>query len=132
MADPRTISRAGIGAQQMTFLAATGITDTNVNSGELKKPAVTVTANGTVGLGSSGGRLLGKLQTFESQDRACAVQYKGVMTFEYSGSTAPTVGASVEVDGTGKVVPATSNNVSRGNHVLSVDTTAKTVEVLIP
>jgi len=91
--------------------------------------AVTLVGNGQVGLGATGNPLIGRLKAVEA-DLNVTVQDQGYMTLAYpvNDITAPVVGQSVNVDGTGKVVKGASGN----NVVASVDTVGLTciVEIL--
>ncbi len=100
--------------------------------------AVTLTANGTVGVGTAGklpcGVVLGGVR-----GGAAAVQIGGAAQVAYSGDTAPTAGwQELVLDGEGGVRlanktadQAAGKTVESGLHclVLTVDTTAKTAVV---
>ncbi|MCB1060547.1 MAG: hypothetical protein KDB65_09960 [Calditrichaeota bacterium] len=105
--------------------------------------AAAMSGNNTVGMGSTGSRLIGKVISVSDDlvsgtavPQLCTVQVTGVARFLYSG-TAPTVGNKVECDGTGKVrkavtltdVPA-GGTAQRGM-VIAVDTTNTTCDVLL-
>lgn len=105
--------------------------------------ACAMSGNNTVGMGSAGGRLVGKvikvseeLQSGTAIPAICTVQVTGVARFLYSG-TAPSVGNKVEVDGAGKVRKAvTMTDVPAGGTaqrglVIAVNTSATTCDVLL-
>lgn len=71
----------------------------------LPGPAVALVSDSTVGLGTSGGWLLGRLESVES-DLACTVTQRGIVGFPYTigGGTVPIIGRGVQVDGAGKVI----------------------------
>jgi hypothetical protein len=130
MPNPRnTVAFDGIDRLNITFKTSNLSANDAPTGGypENYGAAVALVAAETVGKGSAGNRLVGQLDIYESDQKA-SIAVRGCMRFFYSGS-APTVGASVEVDGTGRVRAATSNNVSRDNTVISVDTNEQTVMV---
>ena len=73
----------------------------NLTSSHLNK-AVTHTASKTVGLGSDGDGLAGKLMHLDKDGIAVTVQDQGYVVLPYSGVT-PAVGDRVVVDGAGGV-----------------------------
>jgi len=102
-----------------------------------------MTGNNKIGMGTAGGRLLGKvikvseeLQAGTSVPALCTVQVTGVARFKYAATT-PVVGQKVELDGAGKVrQAATSADVPAGGTkhrglVLAVNTTDTTCDVLL-
>lgn len=127
MSNPRlTISFNEINLHVTTFKSS-GISASDIVVGT-PGPAVALTADSTVSKGSAGNRLFGQVLAYQS-DGLVSVADEGYVTFLYSG-TAPTLGASVECDGTGKVqAAAATNNLSRDNFVVSVNTTATTCAV---
>ena len=105
--------------------------------------ACTVTGNNKAGMGTAGGRLLGKVVKVSEELQAgtaipalCTVQVTGVARFKYV-STTPVVSQKVEVDGAGKVRQAsTSTDVPAGGTkhrglVLAVNTSDTTCDVLL-
>lgn len=132
MLDPRTgISFQGIDQHRTTFLSS-GLTINNAPTGGYPNnlgSAVTLVSNQTVGLGSAGNRLIGIVDKFE-RDNKVTVRDRGYVTFNYTGAI-PLVGDSVEVNGTGGVRRATSDNVDRDNVVVSADAATATCVVYI-
>ena len=105
--------------------------------------ACTVTGNNKVGMGTAGGRLLGKvvkvseeLQSGTAIPALCTVQVTGVARLKYAATT-PVVSQKVEIDGAGKVRQAvTSTDVPAGGTkhrgiVLAVNTSDTTCDVLL-
>ena len=89
--------------------------------------AVSLTGDGTVGLGESGEPLCG-VTVSAARGGAVAVQIGGVVKVGYSDSAAPTVGyAALTCDGTGKVTAGSGNGASC--LVLTVDTKEKTAVI---
>lgn len=103
--------------------------------------ACIVAANNTVGMGSAGDKLLGKVVAVSTEEDAngisvtCTVQACGVARFKYNTGAAPVVNRMVEVDGAGKVRQASAiADLPAGGHkhrgmVIAKDTTAETVDV---
>lgn len=95
-------------------------------SGENVQPgmAVTLTDNGTVGLGADGGALCGVVLG-GVRGGAAAVQIGGAAKVSYSGTTAPKAGwQQLALDGAGGVKIVTTGGLNC--LVLTVDTDAKT------
>lgn len=110
------ISFEGIGQVLATF----AVEDTAVEGG-----AVTLTANGTMGLGGAGDPLCGVLLRREL-DGFGTVQVEGMVCLGWSGS-APEVGyAALACDGTGGVMTAEDG---AGCLVVSVDEDSRTAVV---
>lgn len=126
MSNPRNFTSFNEIDIHLTTFKSTGISASDIVVGT-PGPAVTLASDSTVGKGSAGNRLFGQVQVYQV-DGMVSVQDDGYATFLYSG-TAPAIGSSVECDGTGKVQVATSNNVSRDNFVVSVNTGATTCVV---
>lgn len=108
----------GIGGNVATFLVEEGC---SLAGGE----AVTVTGDGTVGLGSSGGWICGVAVSVE-EDGCAGVQVDGFVRAAYTGS-APTVGVNeLGVDGAGALCAVSGG----GKYlVVSVDTAEQTCVV---
>jgi hypothetical protein len=105
--------------------------------------AAVMTANNKVGMGTAGGRLIGKvikvseeMQTGTAIPALCTVQVTGIARFRYSATT-PGIGQKVEVDGAGKVRQAgTLTDVPAGGTkhrglVIAVYTSDSTCDVLL-
>jgi hypothetical protein len=105
--------------------------------------AAVMTGDNKVGMGTTGGRLVGKVISVSEEMQAgtaipalCTVQVTGVARFKYVATT-PVIGNKVEVDGTGKVRQAsTATDVPAGGTkhrgiVLAVNTTDTTCDVLL-
>lgn len=111
------ISFEGIGQVLATFEVEEGVTEGSV---------VTMTANGTVGSGSSGALFCGVLIRAE-EDGMGAVQLEGMATVSYTG-TAPEVGyAMLACDGQGGVKTVESNGFVY--LVISVDEASQTAVI---
>lgn len=112
------ISFEGIGQVIASFRAESGV-----------KPgmAVAITENGTVGLGTAGDTVCGKVISVRSG--MAAVQIGGMAQLDYSG-TAPALGMDcLAVDGAGKVKKDTEQ--TAGCKIVSVNTTDSTVIVVL-
>jgi hypothetical protein len=132
----RIVDNEGIGALYGSFnIELSGETPTLTSSdvGE----AVSLVDDNTIGLGSDGDALLGRLEAAEGA--LATVQISGVARFDVnSGETAPSVGNGVVVDGTGKVYQAPAlaaddpagGNIARGI-CLCADGTANTADILL-
>lgn len=105
--------------------------------------AAVLTADNKVGMGTAGGRLIGKvikvseeMQSGTAIPALCTVQVTGVARFKYAATT-PVIGNKVEVDGAGKVRQgSTSTDVPAGGTkhrgiVVAVNTTDTTCDVLL-
>ena len=140
-----TITNDGAGANLLlTFeVDATANQDFTRTDLDNNLTACTLTGNNKVGMGSAGGRLLGKVVKVSEELQAgtaipalCTVQVTGVARFKYVATT-PVVGQKVELDGTGKVrQAATSADVPAGGTkhrgvVLAVNTGDTTCDVLL-
>ena len=122
---------------KISTTAVQSFTQTDIDNGTV---ACVVTDNNTVGKGSAGGHLLGKVIWVSSElvagtavPQLCSVQARGVARFAYV-TTAPAVGNLVEVDGAGKVHQASTGTVPAGGlkhagYVIAVDTSAGTCDV---
>ncbi len=90
---------------------------------------VKLTGNGTVGECAAGDAFCGV--TTHCCGDACTVQVCGFATVRYSGS-APTVGwSALLADGSGGVKAAGTGETGRQMPVVDVDTTGKTVTILL-
>jgi hypothetical protein len=105
--------------------------------------ACVITGDNKIGMGSAGGRLLGKvvkvseeLQSGTAIPALATVQVTGVARFKYAATT-PAIGNKVEVDGAGKVRQAvTLTDVPAGGTkhrglVIAVSTADTTCDVLL-
>jgi hypothetical protein len=105
--------------------------------------AAVITGDNKVGMGTAGGRLVGKvikvseeLQSGTAVPAFCTVQVTGVARFKYVATT-PAIGNKMEVDGAGKVRQATtSTDVPAGGTkhrglVIAVITADTTCDVLL-
>ena len=145
MSTTYSITNDGAGANlQLTFevdaSANQDFTLTDLDNGLV---ACAMTGNNKVGMGTAGGRLLGKvvkvseaLQAGTAIPALCTVQVTGVARFKYAATT-PVIGQKVEVDGAGKVRQAsTAADVPAGGTkhrglVLAVNTADTTCDVLL-
>jgi len=105
--------------------------------------ACIIAANNTVGMGSAGDKLFGKVVAVSSEEDAngipatCTVQATGVARFKYNTGAAPLLNQMVEVDGAGKVRQASAiADIPAGGHkhrgqVIAKDTTNETVDVFL-
>jgi hypothetical protein len=110
----------GIGAHYTTFKLKTSDTIVEADQGK----AVTPTANGEVGYGSSGGVFLGILERVEG-DGYGSVQDGGYCEVEYAScALLPQLGKPVVVNGAGLVSQATTAIVGRSNCIVSVESLA--------
>ena len=123
----------------MKIATTTGqsITQTDIDN---NTAACVLTDNNTVGKGTAGGQILGKvvwvseeLVSSTTVPVLCSVQARGVARFTYV-STAPQIGNAVEADGAGKVRQASSVTVPAGGlkHigiVIAVDSVNSTCDV---
>ena len=140
-----TITNDGAGANLLlTFeVDATANQDFTQTDLDNSLTACAMTANNKVGMGTAGGRLLGKvikvseeLQAGTAIPAICTVQVTGVARFKYAATT-PVIGQKVELDGAGKVrQAATSTDVPAGGTkhrgiVLAVNTSDTTCDVLL-
>ena len=103
--------------------------------------ACVVSGNNTVGMGTAGNKLFGKIVAVSTEVDAsgipvtCTVQARGVARFKYNTAAAPVINQMVEVDGTGKVRQASAAaDIPAGGHlcrgqVIAMDTTNETVDV---
>jgi len=140
-----SVTNEGAGSDlQLTFevdaSANQDFTRTDLDNG---LAACALTGNNKVGMGTAGGRLLGKvikvseeLQSGTAVPVLCTVQVTGVARFKYAATT-PVIGQKVEIDGAGKVrQAATSTDVPAGGTkhrgiVLAVITADTTCDVLL-
>ncbi len=88
---------------------------------------VTLTAGGTVGLGTAGAAPCGVILALE-KDQKATVQVDGFVQVAYTGDTAPTVGwDALGVDGSGSVQAVAAGGLNC--LVVQVDTAAKTAVI---
>lgn len=120
MAVEKFVTFEGIGATMATFKVA-------ANTTPAVGMAVTFTGNAEVGKGTSGAALAGIITHVQSNGLV-TVQVKGFIEDVATGSTAPTVGSAVTVDGAGKVIKSSD---AAGAKAVSVDTSAKTATILL-
>lgn len=122
-----SVSFEGVGQVCATFLGG------KLTEGQVVK----LTGSGTVGACSAGDSFIGA--TLCCKDDACTVQVGGFVTVSYSG-TAPTVGwCALTADGNGGVKAAAASEAAEDKAaesgrmlpVVGVDTTAKTVTILL-
>lgn len=118
-----SVSFEGVGQVCATFLGG-GLTEGHV---------VKLTGSGTVGACAAGDSFIGAALC--CKDDACTVQVGGFVTVSYSG-TAPAAGwCALTADGNGGVKTAAAGDgkteSGRLLPVVSVDTTAKTVTILL-
>jgi len=143
MSSPYQIDNSGIGGTPyLTFtIDTTEGKDFTQDDLDDNFTACAVVADNSVGMGSDGDKLFGKvvwvsqqLQEGTTIPALCAVQARGVARFKY-GITAPLVNQMVEIDGTGKVNKAAADaDIAAGGHlmrgqVIAVDATAGTCDV---
>ena len=118
----------GIGAKYATYKTHASITADDEGH------AVTLTADGTVGLGSSGDPLIGKLLKYDD-DGYGSVQYAGYAVFDGVSGSLPSEKDAVAVNGAGKVIAMTSAQLLTMHHKLptvqSVDSSTYKVVVLL-
>ncbi len=118
----------GLGAKYYTYKTHVSITADNEGD------AVTLTADGTVGLGSSGDPLIGKLFKYDD-DHYGSVQTQGYATFDGVSGSLPDEKDAVVVNGAGKVIAMTSAQLLTVHHKLptvqSVNTSTCKVVVLL-
>jgi len=139
------VTNEGAGANLLLTFEVDATANQDFNQADLDNGlcAAVMTGDNKVGMGTAGGRLIGKvikvseeLQTGTAVPALCTVQVTGVARFKYAATT-PVIGNKVEVDGAGKVrQAATSTDVPAGGTkhrglVLAVDTTATTCDVLL-
>jgi hypothetical protein len=103
--------------------------------------ACIVAGNNTVGMGTAGDKLFGKVVAVSPETDAngipltCTVQAGGVARFKYNTGAAPLVNQMVEVDGAGKVRQSSAaTDILAGGHkcrgqVIAKDTVGETVDV---
>ncbi|HIT32416.1 MAG TPA: hypothetical protein IAC25_06270 [Candidatus Enterenecus stercoripullorum] len=116
------LSFEGIGQVAATF-ATQEAQEEKLSIGQV----VTLTAEGTVGLGTAGAAPCGVILALE-KDQKATVQVDGFVQVAYTGDTAPTVGwGSLGVDGNGGVQVASSGG--RSCLIVQVDTAAKTAVI---
>lgn len=84
--------------------------------------AVTLTAAGTVGLGTAGQRFVGKLYAVEPD--VCTVAIAGVLQVPAATTNPPLLGHGVTVDGTGKVSSAATAAALESGTVINPSFTA--------
>lgn len=97
----------GIGEKFVTLKAGT-LAATDVGK------AVTITANGTAGLGAANNEFFGKVVRYDS-DGYVAVQFEGFVEVPYlNDANAPVLGKKVVVDGLGNVRIAPEQAVNEG------------------
>ncbi|MBD3166515.1 hypothetical protein GF324_07950 [bacterium] len=143
MSSPYVIDNEGIGSGPFLSMyvedaAGEDFTQDDLDSG---LAACVITDDNTVGMGSAGEKLFGKVVWVSTdfvpgttRPATCAVQARGVARFKYA-ATAPTVNQMVEVDGTGKVRRAAADaDIAAGGHlmrgqVIAVDATNGTCDV---
>ncbi len=122
-----SVSFEGVGQVCATFLGG------KLTEGQVVK----LTGNGTVGACAAGDSFIGA--AICCKDDACTVQVGGFVTVSYSG-TAPTAGWCVlTADGNGGVKAAAASEAAEDEvaesgrmlPVVAVDTTAKTVTILL-
>lgn len=122
------VAFTNIGAKYATYKTHVSITADDEGH------AVTLTADGTVGLGSSGDPLIGKLLKYED-DGYGSVQYAGYATFDGVSGSLPDEKDAVAVDGSGNVIAMTSAQLLTMHHKLptvqSVTTSTYKVVVLL-
>lgn len=125
----RTMSFVGVNEDTATYKLATGITSADEGK------AVALTDDSTVGLGSDGDALEGKLLKVES-DGYGTVQIGGFLVLPYKTGVVPTLKGKVVVDGAGNVkdyATDTATNAALGSgKVVSLDTTNKKATVRFP
>lgn len=118
----------GIGERFVTYKTHASITAADVGK------AVTLVANATVGLGSSGDPVAGKLIVYEA-DGMASVQDGGYAEFDGVSGSLPTYNDIVVVNGSGKVITATSAQLltgkHKGNRVVDVNSTTFKVVVCL-
>lgn len=114
-----SVSLEGLYVERVTCKLATGITKADEGK------AVTLTGDNTVGLGSDGDPVFGKLVKVED-DGIGAVEFRGFITLETTG-TAPTVGTVVVVNGAGKVKAKATPTVADRTHVVWEVQTGKAI-----
>ena len=145
MSTTYAITNDGAGANLLLAFEVDATTNQDFTQTDLTNnlTACALTANNKIGMGSAGGRLLGKvikvseeLQAGTSIPAICTVQVTGVARFKYAATT-PVIGQKVELDGAGKVrQAATSTDVPAGGTkhrgiVLAVITADTTCDVLL-
>lgn len=95
---------------------------TNDNHSAQIGDAVTLTSAGTVGLGSAGQMLVGKLYSVEPD--VCSVAISGILQLTPATANPPLLGHGVTVDGTGKVTSAATPAALERGTVINANTTA--------
>lgn len=145
MSTTYTITNEGAGANLLLTFEVDATANQDFTQTDLANnlTACTLTANNKVGMGTAGGRLLGKvikvseeLQAGTSIPAICTVQVTGVARFKYVATT-PAINNKVEIDGAGKVRQAiTLTDVPAGGTkhrgiVLAVNTGDTTCDVLL-
>ena len=122
---------------KVSTTAGQSFTQSDIDAGTV---ACVITDNNTIGKGTAGAHLLGKVVWVSSDliagslvPQLCSIQARGVARFAYV-STAPAIGNKVEADGTGKVRQASTGTVPAGGlkhrgYVIAVDSGAGTCDV---
>ena len=122
------IAFTGIGSKYATYKTHVSITADNEDDG------VTLTADGTVGLGSTGDPLVGQLFKYDD-DGYASVQYAGYAVFDGVSGSLPDEKDAVVVNGSGCVIAMTSAQLLTLHHKLptvhSVDSSTYKVTVLL-
>jgi hypothetical protein len=125
----RVISYEGLNGLTLPYKLANGTTTADEGK------AVALTADSTVGVGTDGAALEGKLLKVEG-DGVGTVQVGGVLNLPYKSGTVPTVGSKVVVDGAGNVKDYASDTIAHAmlgrGEVISVDTTNLRAKVRFP
>lgn len=101
--------------------------------------AVSLTSDYEVGLGSAGGKLLGRLHEINTDLNRALVQIKGIMRLPLNDQQSiPGLGHAVVIDGNGKVYRAPSldsvpagGEIARG-YCMGIDSTAWICDLLLP
>ncbi|MBE7560543.1 hypothetical protein HS125_17005 [bacterium] len=132
----RNVDNLGIGALYGSFNVELSEGEPTLTTSDVGK-AVVLSDDNTIGIGSDGDRLLGRLEAIE--DELATVQVAGVVRLSLAeGKTAPDVGDGVVVDGAGAAyqAPALGGNDPAGGNVargvtLAVDATAGTADILL-
>lgn len=120
----RSVDNVGIGSLYATFAIDQTGEDYDLTA-DNEGQAVGLSGSNEIDLGSDGDPFLGRLMSV--QEDIAVVQVTGVVRVPYDDGAAPTVGGTVELDGTGKVKTSTAG---RGL-VLAVDAVAETCDVLL-
>jgi hypothetical protein len=118
----------GIGTKYATYKTHVSI------DADSEGDAVTLTADETVGLGSTGDPLVGQLFKYED-DGYASVQYQGYAVFDGVSGSLPSEKDAVVVNGSGHVIAMTSAQLLTVHHKLptvhSVDSSTYKVTVLL-